>query len=113
MFSPDEKFDLVFIDGSHEKDSVIADTKVAFSVLKENGVILWHDYQFFSYFEGKERVPEALKLIAQKDPVVALRGSWLAMHSRYPEWKTEEILEKRRPCQNLAENQEVLKGEML
>ena len=45
-FSPYyKKCDVVFIDGSHEYDSVLNDTKIAFKLLKdEHSVIIWHDY---------------------------------------------------------------------
>lgn len=40
-----KKFDLVFIDGDHHYESVLSDTKNAFSLLKdENSIIVWHDY---------------------------------------------------------------------
>ena len=38
-------FDMVFVDGDHHYESVIQDTKTAFSLLKnENSIIVWHDY---------------------------------------------------------------------
>jgi len=45
-FSPYyNKCDVIFIDGSHEYDSVLNDTKIAFKLLKdESSVIIWHDY---------------------------------------------------------------------
>ncbi|MCW3072127.1 MAG: hypothetical protein JWO44_2017 [Bacteroidetes bacterium] len=40
-----KKFDLIFIDGDHHYESVMSDTKNAFSLLKdERSVIVWHDY---------------------------------------------------------------------
>jgi len=40
-----KKFDLIFVDGGHNYDSVLADTaSVAKIVNPENGVIVWHDY---------------------------------------------------------------------
>jgi len=39
------KMDLVFIDGDHHYESVLKDSKTAFSLLKDNSsVIVWHDY---------------------------------------------------------------------
>jgi hypothetical protein len=45
-FSPYyKKCDVVFIDGSHEYESVLNDTIIAFKLLKdEKSVIIWHDY---------------------------------------------------------------------
>lgn len=42
-----KKFDLIFVDGDHEHDSVVIDTKNVFKLLKdENSIIVWHDYAF-------------------------------------------------------------------
>ena len=38
------KFDLIFIDGSHEFADIAQDTENAFKLLRPNGVIVWHDY---------------------------------------------------------------------
>ena len=45
-FSPYyNKCDVVFVDGNHEYESVLNDTKIAFKLLKdEKSVIVWHDY---------------------------------------------------------------------
>lgn len=40
------KIDLVFIDGNHSHDYVKSDTEHAFKMLSENGVILWHDFDY-------------------------------------------------------------------
>lgn len=40
-----KKFDLIFIDGDHNKDSILSDTRNAFQLLRdERSVIVWHDY---------------------------------------------------------------------
>lgn len=38
------KFDFIFIDGGHEYHIVKKDTENALMMLKENGIIFWHDY---------------------------------------------------------------------
>ena len=45
-FSPYKgKIDFVFIDGDHHYESVLKDSKTAFSLLKDdNSIIVWHDY---------------------------------------------------------------------
>jgi hypothetical protein len=44
-FSTIGKFDVVFVDGDHSYEGVKADTRSAFSVLRnDNSIILWHDY---------------------------------------------------------------------
>lgn len=43
--SLNKKFDLIFIDGDHEYEGVVNDTKKAFELLRdENSIIVWHDY---------------------------------------------------------------------
>ena len=43
----DKKFDLIFIDGDHSYNGVLADTRNAFKLLKdENSILVWHDYGF-------------------------------------------------------------------
>lgn len=45
--SLNKKFDLIFIDGDHEYEGILVDTKTAFKLLKdENSIIVWHDYGF-------------------------------------------------------------------
>lgn len=45
--SMNKKFDLIFVDGDHEHDAVVTDTKNVFKLLKnENSIIVWHDYGF-------------------------------------------------------------------
>jgi predicted O-methyltransferase YrrM len=38
------KIDFVFVDGSHSAPYAQSDTEEAFKMVKEGGVILWHDY---------------------------------------------------------------------
>lgn len=39
-----QQFDFVFVDGDHSYDLVKNDTQKAFELLKQGGVIMWHDY---------------------------------------------------------------------
>lgn len=46
-FFKGEKYDLIFIDADHHYESVVNDTKLAFSLLKDDkSIIVWHDYAF-------------------------------------------------------------------
>lgn len=40
------KMDFIFIDGCHAYDYIKSDTENAFKMLSENGVIVWHDYDY-------------------------------------------------------------------
>lgn len=42
-----KKFDLIFIDGDHSYDMVRSDTEKVFKdLIKENSVVVWHDYAY-------------------------------------------------------------------
>jgi len=38
------KIDMFFVDGAHSYEYIEADTNIAFETIRENGIILWHDY---------------------------------------------------------------------
>ena len=40
----DIKFDFIFIDAGHNYDDVKNDTELAFRVISDNGIIVWHDF---------------------------------------------------------------------
>jgi predicted O-methyltransferase YrrM len=91
LFEPDEKYDLIFVDADHDYASVMNDTEVAFNVLAEQGVILWHDYRQDAYFHGMCGVPEALNEFARSRPIYAIRGTMLAVYSTRPGWETATL----------------------
>lgn len=49
---------LVFVDGSHAHDYVLADTETAFRLLARKGVVIWHDY---GVWEGVTRALDAIE----------------------------------------------------
>lgn len=49
-------FDLVFVDGSHDRESVLADAHAAAAVVKPGGLLVFHDYQT----DGNPGVTEAV-----------------------------------------------------
>jgi hypothetical protein len=49
---------LVFVDGSHAYDYVIADTDTAFSLIAQKGVVMWHDY---GVWEGVTRALDEIE----------------------------------------------------
>jgi predicted O-methyltransferase YrrM len=94
LFAPAEKYDLIFVDANHDFASVMNDTAVAFGVLAQPGVILWHDYQHISYFHDMAGVPEALNRFATRYALCAIRGTVLAIYSNVPGWETARL----KPC---------------
>jgi len=49
---------LVFVDGSHAHDYVIADSETAFRLLAKKGMVIWHDY---GVWEGVTRALEHIE----------------------------------------------------
>ena len=52
-----EKFDLIYVDGSHFEDDVAVDTILAWRLLNVGGVIIWDDYRW-RYPSYGDKVPE-------------------------------------------------------
>jgi len=50
------KFDFIYIDGSHYFDDVLNDAKEAFKILKKNSYMLFDDYDWFFYKNGKNPI---------------------------------------------------------
>jgi predicted O-methyltransferase YrrM len=87
LFAGEEKYDLIFVDANHDFASVMNDTEVAFKVLADRGVILWHDYAQDNYFAGLNGVAEALNCFAGNHPIYAIRGTRLAIYSNFNNWE--------------------------
>lgn len=66
-----EKYDFIFIDGSHTYEDVILDTQMALEILAPRGIILWHDYRPNNIATRKLKVPEALDFL-KKDLTLSI-----------------------------------------
>jgi Methyltransferase domain len=53
-----ERAGLVFVDGSHAYDYVMADTRTALSLIAPKGVVIWHDY---GVWDGVTRALEEIE----------------------------------------------------
>jgi hypothetical protein len=91
LFAGDNKYDLIFVDANHDFASVMNDTEVAFKVLADDGVILWHDYAQDAYFHGLNCVPEALDHFSKTHALYAIRGTRLVIFSNYKNWETSTL----------------------
>ncbi len=76
----EKPFDLIFVDGSHRLEDVIADSRLALEILAPGGIIVWHDYRPNDYRTRELRVPEGLKVIRQTVPVFAVRHTTCAVY---------------------------------
>jgi hypothetical protein len=79
---PRGHYDLIFLDADHTYDAVKHDTGVLLPLLAPGGAFVWHDYANWGRFSRKNGVPEALHELADRLPIAAVGGSWLAMHMR-------------------------------
>jgi hypothetical protein len=72
-----QKFDLVFVDGSHTRSYVESDSKKALAMVKPGGLVLWHDYR------GPRRdkdVFHILNCLAKQIALVHIEGTCLVAH---------------------------------
>jgi hypothetical protein len=47
-----DPFDLIYVDGSYERDDVMTDSILAWRLLKVGGVLIWDDYELISAMPG-------------------------------------------------------------
>lgn len=69
------QFDFVFVDGDHSYDLVMNDTQKAFDLIKEGGIIIWHDYAPKS--EGLVRF---FREFTQDRPLFRIRSTCLLVY---------------------------------
>jgi len=66
--------DAAFIDGDHSKNAVLYDSRLAKSVVRPGGVIIWHDY-----CNAGVEVKQTLDHLSEEGwPIKAIEGTWLA-----------------------------------
>jgi FkbM family methyltransferase len=81
-----EKFESILIDGAHDFETVIHDTRLALEILTDDGIIIWHD--FLPFQEERENYTSTLgvfdtiracidDLIEAKIDLYWLQGTWL------------------------------------
>lgn len=80
---PHNFFDTILIDGGHTKDIVISDTRKAFQLIRDGGIVMWHDFcpPIFDQFESTRGVMEA----------IAEEWDWITSNTSqlfwiYPSW---------------------------
>lgn len=73
--------DVVFIDGDHSLEGVTKDTFLARCVLREGGIVIWHDYNEVRDNRGKLAVDIAEFLHSEVEnghDIKHIEGTWLA-----------------------------------
>lgn len=76
---PLNSFDIIYIDGDHKADGVLADAVLSFELLKPGGILIFDDYLW-----SKEQLPEELRpQIAIDSFITAYRNSIEVLHRGY------------------------------
>ena len=57
FLNQDEKFDVIYIDGSHEADQVYKDIKNSWDILNINGILICDDYFYGNIYKNPDDVP--------------------------------------------------------
>lgn len=87
-------FDIIYIDGDHRADGVLADAVLSFALLKTGGVLIFDDYLWFA-----GHVPEDLRpQIAIDSFITTYRNSIEVIHRGYQIF----IKKRERPCEQLT-----------
>ena len=76
-----ERFDLVYIDGSHEAADVLADAVLAWPLLKPAGLLGFDDYTWRGFPE-----PERCPALGIDAFLSAMRGQFREVHRGYQVW---------------------------
>ncbi|MBQ7251713.1 MAG: class I SAM-dependent methyltransferase [Kiritimatiellae bacterium] len=81
-FSPYEgKIDLMFVDGSHSHEYVLADSETAWKAVRPGGLILWHDYDS-RWWPGVTRALNELQRTNRFATLRHIRGTALCVMVR-------------------------------
>jgi predicted O-methyltransferase YrrM len=74
-------FDTIFIDGGHQTDVVASDTRKALPLLREGGVVLWHDFcldeAVRKKFKHVETVIQGVESVAEEIHKHGIRLYWI------------------------------------
>jgi GR25 family glycosyltransferase involved in LPS biosynthesis/predicted O-methyltransferase YrrM len=69
-----KKYDIIYVDGAHMPENVIIDGLCAFHLLKEDGVIVFDDYEW--NFDGKQTVKIGLDRLETMVPIKPILTGW-------------------------------------
>jgi predicted O-methyltransferase YrrM len=75
-------YDLIFIDGSHRLEDVLADSLIAFDIVASNGAVVWHDYRKNGCWSPDLQVPEALHHLRSKFAIRKVKDTNCAIYIR-------------------------------
>lgn len=62
LTSEGQIYDVIYIDGAHNRDTVFTDSAQAWPLLKVGGVLIWDDYHWHPHVPSKNRPGPAIDL---------------------------------------------------
>jgi hypothetical protein len=83
-----EQFDIVYVDGSHRRDDVLADSIMAWRLLKVGGTMIWDDLRFRLDWEPSERPADAIALFSAMfgSCMSEVHRGWQLIVSKRKDW---------------------------
>jgi len=69
------KFDLIYVDGNHERDEVMLDSILSWQCLSVGGIIIWDDYDMGGEDPDKPRSAIDMFIALQRDEITVLHKS--------------------------------------
>jgi hypothetical protein len=80
-----KEFDVIYIDGSHEREAVMLDNALSWGALKKDGILIWDDYG--TYKDGSD---------SWERPTDAIDGFLRAVQGEYEELsRTKQLIVKK------------------
>ena len=73
------KMDIVFIDGAHHYEAVKSDTYNALQMIKDDGIIIWHDFANYGDYND---VTRAILDILPPEAIIQIQTSQLAVYKK-------------------------------
>jgi predicted O-methyltransferase YrrM len=71
--------DIIFVDGAHDFETVISDTRNALKMLRPGGVVLWHDFALYGDYND---VTRAVVSLVPSDDLFQIANSQLAYYRK-------------------------------
>jgi len=82
------RFDIIYIDADHSRSAVLADSVMAWPLLRIGGLMIWDDVEFHLEWEASERPADAIKMFSAifGDSFRELYRGWQLIVRKEGEW---------------------------
>jgi predicted O-methyltransferase YrrM len=82
-----ERFDVIYVDGAHDRTAVLIDSLLAWPMLKPGGVMIWDDYKWMRHQRAvADRPEQAIDtfLSLHKDELAVVHQAYQVMARKHP-----------------------------